>query len=177
MNAYAKLRDLVDALELQNDESTAYFDRETGEAHVLSDEVLRIAEDPPDADDVVPDWEREELALAKRILDSEGDRYVALPSSRDVHEWSIMEAFCHSIDDPDVRARCLAAIHARGAFRHFKQQVAQHGLRDSWFRFRDEALRRIAIDWCEDNEIAIEDDAGLPAGTHSGDRAGTFPPA
>ena len=99
------------------------------------------------------DCEEEEVELAQRVLDS--DRYVALPTSWDVHEWRIMEAFCYSLDDEDIRGECLGAIRGRGAFRYFKDLLLRHGLRDSWYAFRGEALRKIAIEWCEEHEIAF----------------------
>ena len=87
------------------------------------------------------------------VLD--GDRFVELPTTWDVHESRIMEEFCYSLAG-DVRADCLDAIHRRGAFRHFKDLLLRHGMRESWYAFRGEALRKIAIEWCEDNEIAFQ---------------------
>jgi hypothetical protein len=47
----------------------------------------------------------------------------------------------------------LNAIHAPGAFRHFKHMIQRHGIESDWFAYRTEALRQIAIDWYEDNHI------------------------
>ena len=156
MTIPVNVQDIVDALELQNDESAAFLDRETGEVHVISHEALRLAEDETGPGDQLSAREAAEFALAERILDS--DQFVELPSARDVHEWRMMESFCYSIDDKLVREQCLGAIHGRGAFRYFKDTIAQHGLRDSWYAFRDEELRTIAIEWCAENEIAYATD-------------------
>jgi hypothetical protein len=150
----AKVEDLVDALDMQNDQTASYFSRETGEVYVISDEAMQIAEGGTDADDALHDCEQEEIELARRILDS--DRYVALPTSWDVDAWRIMEAFCYSLDHQDIRAEFLGAIRGRGAFRYFKDLLLRHGLRDSWYAFRGEALRKIAIEWCEEHEIAFQ---------------------
>jgi len=138
----ARIEDLVDALEMQNDETASYLNRATGEVHVLSREALRIGEDETDVSAVRHECEKEEIELAQVILDS--DRYLALPSSYDVHEWRIMDAFCHSLGDEGTRSEFLGAIHGRGAFRHFKDLLLRHGFWDSWFAFRGEALRKIA---------------------------------
>ena len=114
---------------------------------------MRIAEGGTDAEDVLHGG-KQEIELTRRILD--GERYVALPTSHDVHEWRIMEAFCYSLGHEDIRAAFLAAIRGRGAFRHFKDLLLRHGLRESWYAFRGEALRKIAIEWCEEHEIAFQ---------------------
>lgn len=130
------------------------LNRETGEVHVLSNEALRIAEGETDVSDVRHDCEEEEIELAQLILD--GDRYLALPSSYDVHEWRIMDAFCHSIGDEGTRTEFLGSIRRRGAFRYFKDLLLRRGLWDSWFAFRGETLKKIAIEWCEEHEIPFQ---------------------
>ena len=148
------MQDLIDALEMQGDRAASYLNCDTGEVHVISHDALAIAADGTDADAVLGDCEEEEVELAQRVLDS--DRYLELPTSWDVHEWHIMEAFCYSLAAEDIRADCLSAIGGRGAFRYFKDQLARHGLRDSWYAFRAEALRKIAIEWCQEHEIVFE---------------------
>jgi len=176
MTVRAQLGTLVEALQMQNAESAAYFDIETGEVHCFENDVLDKAEAEAEAttDRELPEWQLSEIASARRILAGEGARYLALPSSRDVHEWYIMEAFCLSIDTSSVRDDLLAAIHARGAFRNFQGRLVRHRLRDSWFDFRDAALRKIAIAWCAENQVAY-DDGSRRARAKRKSRAGTAP--
>ena len=161
MTVRAQLDTLVEALQMQNAESAAYFDIETGEVHCFENDVLDKAEAEAEAttDRELPEWQRSEIASARRVLAGEGERYLALPSSHDVHEWRIMEAFCLSIGAAGVRDDLLAAIHARGAFRNFQGRLVRHRLRESWFGFLDAALRTIAIEWCAENEIDYDDGA------------------
>ncbi len=146
------MQDLVDALDLQGDRAASYLDLDTGEVHVIAHEAFAIAEEGAGAHPL--DCEEEEVALAQRILAS--DRYVELPTSWDVHEWRIMEAFSSSLADEDLRADCLRAIRGRGAFRAFRNELSRHGLWDAWHAFRDAALRKIAIAWCEEHGIAFQ---------------------
>ena len=64
-----------------------------------------------------------------------------------------MEDFCGSIRNDRVSNALYSAIKGRGAFRRFKDAIIRFGVEDDWYRFREEALRKIAIEWCEDNEI------------------------
>jgi hypothetical protein len=81
---------------------------------------------------------------------------VALPSKFDVHEWSIMEDFARSVQSDTIREDLLHAIHGAGAFRYFRDTLRRHRIEQTWFAFRTEALRQIAVDWCEENQIAWE---------------------
>ena len=71
----------------------------------------------------------------------------------DIHEYRIMERFCSSIEDDDMRDDLCQAIRGRGAFRYFKDRIHAYGIAEEWYRYRDEALREIAVAWCEEHGI------------------------
>jgi hypothetical protein len=71
----------------------------------------------------------------------------------EIHEYSIMERFCLSVDDEDIRDDLCDAIRGRGAFRRFKDRIQAYGIAEDWYRYRDEALREIAMAWCEEHDI------------------------
>ena len=90
----------------------------------------------------------------KRIASN--DRLIPLPTKFDVHEWEIMHDFSRSVGPDEIREDLLRATHGAGAFRNFKDTVRRLGIESAWFAFRADALRRIAIEWCEENQIAWE---------------------
>jgi hypothetical protein len=153
--ATVRLQDLVDALEMQFDEYPSYLDLDTGRVATIARDLLRAAEesdeevedhaDPSGEDD--DEWE-----IAKRIVFT--NRFRKLPSKYDVHEWAIMEKFSYEQTSETVRQDLLNAVHGAGAFRYFKDRIRLHGIEQNWHSFRTEALKQIAIDWCEKNEIA-----------------------
>lgn len=66
------LRELVLALEGVSEESTSYLNLDTGEVFTITHEIMSLAEDLDDAEDSdLPEWQLQELELAKRILNSE----------------------------------------------------------------------------------------------------------
>lgn len=152
MGVVVSLRDIVEAIELQSNEGSAYLNPETGEiVQVSEDEIVLVEEDAADED--LPQWQREAMPKIREALESE--KFLALPDRFEVHEWSIMERFSH---EQNERARkvLLGAIHGSGAFRHFRGAVEQLGLLDSWYRYRGEAIEQIARDWLEENKIAYK---------------------
>jgi hypothetical protein len=53
-----------------------------------------------------------------------------------------------------MREELLDAIHGVGAFRAFKSTIRRHHIEQAWFAFRTQGLRQIALDWCEEHDIA-----------------------
>ena len=155
MPATVRLNDIVDALEMQLDESSSYLDLDTGQVETVSHDLLRAAEEYDDDEEPdLPAWQKKEWEIAKRIVSTR--RFQKLPTKFDVHEWAIMRDFSHSMEIGEIREELLHAIHGAGAFRMFKATLGRHHIESAWFAFRAEALRRIALDWCEENHLVWE---------------------
>src|SRR5215475_5544964 len=151
MSVQVKLKDIIEGLEFLTDEGTSYLNTTTGEVVSITDEELRAAENDEPLEDF-PDWQHDVIRMAKDIVET--DHYLPLPDRFEIHEYQIMERFCLSVDDEDIRDDLCDAIRGRGAFRRFKDRVQLYGLADDWYRYRDEALREIAMAWCEAHGIA-----------------------
>jgi hypothetical protein len=95
-----------------------------------------------------------EWEIAKRIVST--DRFQELPTKFEVHEWAITQDFSRSVEYDRIREDLLNAIHGPGAFRNFKDTLRRHGIESSWFAFSTDALKRIALGWCEENQIVCE---------------------
>src|SRR5437899_648382 len=154
MPATVRLKDIVDALEMQFEESAAFLDLDTGQVETFSHALLCEAEDSCDEEPDLPTWQKHEWEIAKRIVST--DRFQELPTKFEVHEWAIMQNFSRSVESDRIREDLLHAIHGAGAFRNFKDTLRRHGIESAWFAFRAEALRQIALDWCEENHIVWE---------------------
>ncbi len=152
MSATVRLKDIVDALEMQFDEMPSFLDLDTGEVHTVSVDLIHEADASEDDED--DEDEDEEWKMAKRIAFL--DRVLKLPTKFDVHEWSIMEEFSNSVRRERIREELLDAIHGAGTFRSFKSAIWRHNIEQAWYAFRMEALKQIAIDWCEEHHITWE---------------------
>ena len=145
-----KLSDIVEGLDFQSDESFSYLNTMTGEVVSVTTEELRAAEEDAPREDF-PDWQHDAIRFAREILETE--HYLPLPTTFDIHEYSIMERFCLSVDDEDMRDDLCNAICGRGAFRRFKDRMQLYGMAEEWYQYRDAALREIAMAWCEAHGI------------------------
>ena len=157
MSVPVELTEIIMGMEGKMDESTSYLDRNAGEVVVFTDQEIRAAEDDEALEDY-PEWEREVIQKAREFVYGTGGEFIALPTQFDIHEYQIMEKFCYSVEDEDISDSLCRAIRGSGAFRRFKDGIHRFGIQDDWYRYRAEAFKKIAIEWCEDNDVQYIDD-------------------
>jgi hypothetical protein len=154
MPALVSIKEIVEMMDSQTDESSTYLDPETGRLYPLTNEVLRLAESGGNRDKL-PEWQQPEFDDA--LFVGASDRVVGLPSKWDIHEWEIMRDFALSVEDDPISDALQGALRGGGAFRRFREAVRFHDLEDAWRRYREQALRQIAIEWCEERGIPCRD--------------------
>ena len=155
LTAKADLQRIIEGIDFQfGDETTAFFDRKTGDVLLITGEDRDAAErgEPLDG---YQDWQQEMIQTAKEIINDSDGRYLALPSQRDFNEYEVMERFCALLDNEEQSEELQYALRGRGAFRRFKDKVQQLGVREDWFRFRDGELLEFAAEWLQDNGIEL----------------------
>src|SRR5262245_11754352 len=145
-----KLSDILEDMDFQSDEQSSFLNLTTGEVVSVTDEELRAAENDEPLEDF-PEWQHDAIRTAKDILET--DHYLPLPDRFEMNEYRMMERFCLSIDDEDMRDDLCNAIRGRGVFRRFKDRMQLYGMAEEWYRYRDAALREIAGAWCEEHGI------------------------
>ncbi len=150
-----KLDDIIEGLEFQSDERHSFLDKRTSEVVSISNEEMRAAEDDDPIEDF-PDWEQDLVRIAKEIIDETGN-YIALPTKFDIHEYSIMEKFCLSLNDSEMCETFYNLIKGGGAFGRFKNAIHEYDIADDWYNYRNDALKEIAIEWCQENGIEFDD--------------------
>jgi hypothetical protein len=151
-----KLSEIVESMDCQSDEITAYLNRENGKIEVVPDEPTDAIEDGEEQEDANEFLATggEEACIVREII--QGKNWIPLPSKFDIHDYQIMEDFCLSQKDPTQRDRLLNAIQGRGAFARFKGIVQQLGLLEKWYEFKKTEYSEIAKQWCEQNGVEYE---------------------
>ena len=150
------LKSVVNEMDVLGEEWTAYISKKTGELVTVTEEEANIVDVGGEDDEFIPDWQRETLPKVREVLES--DDFVALPDKFEIHEYSIMGRFCLSLSDEGLQDELLHVIQGRGAFRRFKDAIYRKEIQDDWYRFRDQSIKDIAIDFLESEGIAFVDD-------------------
>src|SRR5947209_7313593 len=102
------LKAVVQEMDVFSEDARAYLNRRTGELFTAPRHMLSAVEDGADADTDFLDWQQEDLAKAREIVDSAD--WLALPSKFDIHEYHIMEEFCLDVEDETLREDLLDAL-------------------------------------------------------------------
>ncbi len=150
-----KLDDIIEGLESQSSEASSFLDKKTGQVVLITDEEMYAAEDDEPIEDF-PEWQRDQVRIAKQILTNITD-YIGLPSKFDIHEYSIMEKFCLSLNDSEMSDNLYSSIKGSGAFGRFKDAIHEYDIADDWYKYRNDALKEIAIEWCQEKGIEFDE--------------------
>ncbi|MGM0877430.1 MAG: UPF0158 family protein [Bacillota bacterium] len=151
MSIQVKLKDIVEEMEIQFEESRSLLNIKTGEIVLVTSDDLRAAEDEKSIDHL-PDWQQENIMLANDVVEN-FENHIELPTKYEVNEYEIMEDFCLKVSDRRKQDSLLRAIKGKGAFRRFKDKVIDFEIEDQWYSYRDERFKQIAIEWCQNNNV------------------------
>ena len=115
----------------------AWVDRRSGAVYVV-------------ADDLDPD----ELALPEDLGDP--GSCLALPDSRDLFiERGLVFDFVAQHLPAD--ARLVRAMFTRkGAYRALRELLAERGVLEAWYRFKDGAVEAALAEWCRANGLRLQ---------------------
>jgi hypothetical protein len=151
MSAMVKLKDIVEEMELQFEESHSLLNIKTGEIVLVTSEDLSIVEDEKPVDHL-PDWQKENIMVAQDIVEND-ENYIELPTQDDINEYGIMEDFCLTVTNQKKQDSLFKAIRGKGAFRRFKDKVIDFEMEDQWYSYREERFKEIAKEWCQNNNV------------------------
>jgi hypothetical protein len=163
MGICVELSKIIEAMEFQGLDGSSYFDKTNAETATFTTEEFQAADNGDSLDDY-PEWQHDNLELARKVLaqenneDKSDNRFIGLPTKFDIDEYRIMEKYCFSVGDEKIAEVLYRAIKGSGAFRRFKDSVHQLDVAEDWYQYRDETIKRMAIEWCEQNGIAYVDD-------------------
>jgi hypothetical protein len=165
------LADLDVALDNASWETSFYLDLETGQVLMVTDEISRelaaIDEELDREGDEqlagvadalgqrdLPQWMQEAVAEAAQVEAGYGTRYIAVPRAESRDGYRDMEDFIPTVPDHRLQDRLWRAIRGRGAFRRFKDVLANYPReQETWFTFRDARLRQRVLDWLAEEGI------------------------
>ena len=133
-----KLSDIIEAIEMTDQYSECFLDKETGAIEWVSEMAMT----------------REEQEEVYDRLDEHG--FYRFPTSFDIRDYDIMEDFLDTLSG-SAYDKLASAIRGKGAFRRFKDTLRYLGIERQWYEFHDNAYKRIAAEWCEENGIEYEE--------------------
>ena len=157
--------------DLVRDAFDYFLDRETGEIIILSEDIIKKAQeileesyddDIGDFEDVevekvpvIPEWMEDEIELALDIFIYEKERYERIPERNHQYGYNTMKEFALTLDDETLKQTLLGLLDGKNAFRRFKDALGQYPKeRKLWYGFNAKAARNEIEAWLK--TIGIE---------------------
>ena len=154
-----KASELIEALEFDSEYHVTRVDLQNGCVVMVDSSVMQAVEaDDEESLGDLPDWEKEEVEIARAIAADSGERFLSPPDKFDFHEYRQMEKFIQRVANEKAADQLWRAIKGKGAFRYFKDTASRLGLLEQWFAYRDEAMKKFVVEWAETHKVSIIDD-------------------
>ena len=154
-----EIQKIVDELQMRFMDTTVYYNKITGEILNVQDDDFRIVEEDDFENNIenYPEWQREHLKEVYDLLYNDIDNYIALPNNFDIKDSDIMEKFIETISDNNKKYQLENCMWQKGMYRKFKDKLIDIGLENEYYKFYDEKLKKIAIEWCKENNLEYEE--------------------
>lgn len=153
------IQKIVDELQIRFMDMTVYYNKTTGEILNVQDDDLVIVEDDDFENNIknYPEWQREHLKEVYDLLYNDIDNYIALPNNFEIKDSDIMEEFIDTISNNNKKLQLENCMWQKGMYRKFKDKLIEVGLENEYYKFYDEKLKEIAIEWCKENNLEYEE--------------------
>ncbi len=135
------IRELLRVFEFSSDEMTYYLNIETGKVAMYSNLSGGFDECGNEIKD------RHAFASKK---------YVEISGTHSYEVFRDMERFIETLENPPLKEKLSALLKGRGAFRNFKELLANHQEeQNQWLNFRKKCLLQRIYDWLNDNDLEL----------------------
>lgn len=154
-----EIQKIVDELEMRFMDTTVYYNKTTGEILNVQDDDFRIVEDDDFENNIENylEWQREHLKEVYDLLYNDIDNYIALPNNFEIKDSDIMEEFINTISNNNKKLQLENCMWQKGMYRKFKDKLIEIGLENEYYKFYDEKLKEIAIEWYKENNLEYEE--------------------
>ena len=152
------IQKIVDELQMRFIDTIVYYNKVTGEILNVQDDDFRIVEDDDFENNIqdYPEWQREHLKEVYDLLYNDVDNYIAVPNNFKIKDSDIMEEFIETISNNNKRIQLENCMWQKGMYRKFKDKLMEIGLENEYYKFYDEKLKEISIEWCKENNLEYE---------------------
>lgn len=101
----------------------------------------------------------ESVSESARVVTDDPEQFLLIEPIPSREQYRIMERFIATVPFKVLAERLSDAIVGKGAFRRFKDCIAQHPEeRKRWFAYRDVLVHQFILDWCTANQIEGTED-------------------
>lgn len=102
------------------------------------------------------DFNREESTYTEE--DEFNDVIISMFNFYTKNDYDIMQNFISNISSDSLRNELFIATRGKGAFHRFREIIDYNNITGDWYKFQDNEYKKIAEEWCTNNQIEFEKD-------------------
>jgi len=142
---------IIQALDSSGFEELNYYDIKEKRVVFLSDDFNSYLDEDEEIDEnKLPDWQKEELELAKEMK-ADPYRFVLIEPIPSYEKYNLMEEFASQQKNERLAELLWVALDGKGAFRRFKDVLLNYPEeRQKWFDFEYEWMKKQAIEFLDE---------------------------
>lgn len=133
-----KLSIVNDALEDVNMERSCYFNKKTNE--------------------ILWHWSYNEENSTYKEEDEKNENIIMMFDFFTKNDYDIMQDFIDEVKETKVKEELYSVTRGKGAFSRFRYVLEKNNIIDDWYKYRANKYKKIAKEWCFDNNIEFEED-------------------
>jgi len=80
-----------------------------------------------------------------------------LPGADMIDQYDMLEGFIETVEDDEIYDQLQLAYQAVDFFESYFEVLADKNLLQSWFKFRDDHYRNVALHWCREKNIGYSE--------------------
>jgi len=85
---------------------------------------------------------------------TDDNRYISF--YLDIYSSTIIESFILSINDSMIQNRMFDVFRGKGKYSRIKNYFYDLGIERNYYKFRDDYIKDLAIQWCQDHHVSYE---------------------
>lgn len=153
------VQNIVDELQMRFMDTTVYYNKITGEILNVQDDDFRIVEDDDFESNIqdYPEWQREHLKNVYDLIYNDIENYITLPSNFEIKDSDIMKEYIETVSNSTKQRQLENCMWQKGMYRKFKDKLIEIGLEEDYYKFYNERLKEIVIEWCQDNNLEYKE--------------------
>jgi hypothetical protein len=152
-----KLSELIAEMLKQTDGIFTYYIAGSGTYRPVPDDAF-VALEEGAGEEVFYEYRitQEDLQIAALIVNHDPN-YIMLPGADMIDQYDMLEAFIETVEDDEIYDQLQLAYQAVDFFESYFEVLADKNLLQSWFKFRDDHYRNVALHWCRENNIGYSE--------------------
>lgn len=148
------LEDIVNELELISDNGVSFLNQNTGQLFHISSKEMEYAENGIDINKSLPEWQIKKILTARELLKSKS--YIKLPNKNEIDEYGLMLNFLRNNPNQSlIKEVANLEQDSNITYWQLRNVILQYNIGDEWYKYKREAFKKIAIDWCNKNVNSI----------------------